>query len=474
MLGESTIDDGLLSIAMLGTRGVPARYGGFETAVEEVGKRLAARGHRVRVYCREGNVEEEMTSYLGMELVTLPTLKKRTLDTLAHTGVSTMHLLGHRTDVAFVFNAANAPFLPVLRAARIPVATHVDGLEWKRAKWGPAGQKYYRRAEEASVRLSDALIADAKGIADYYDREFGAETELIAYGAPILENVGHDRLAEMDVRPGEYHLVVARFEPENHVDVIVDGYVRSSAQKPLVVVGSAPYADEYIAKVQALAGDDPRVRLVGGVYDQELLDQLYGNAATYLHGHSVGGTNPSLLRAIGAGTATIAYDVDFNREVLQHHGRYFATAADLPEILADAEFFDDLTAYRGARLRQRAHDYDWDRVADEYEALARKLAVRATPGPQRGRRRRDGGSRTATVAAPASVASVPDPAVAPVAAVAPAVMVNAPVVGVDASEPALYLDRELAELETDLSASSESPDRADGDAVALDANVGER
>lgn len=384
MLGENTA---MLSIAMVGTRGVPARYGGFETAVEEVGKRLAARGHRVRVYCREGNVEETMTSYLGMELVTLPTLRKRSLDTLAHTGISSMHLVAHRTDAAFVFNSANAPFLPVLRAAGIPVATHVDGLEWKRAKWGPAGQKYYRRAESAAVRLSDALIADAQGIADYYDREFGAETELIAYGAPILENVAADRLHELGVEAGKFHLVVARFEPENHVDVIVDGYVRSTAQHPLVVVGSAPYADEYIQRVHDLAGEDPRVRLVGSVYDQDLLDQLYGNALTYLHGHSVGGTNPSLLRAIGAGTATIAYGVDFNREVLLDHGRYFLTADELPELLADAEFFDGLTFDRGAKLRERARDYDWDRVADEYERLAYALVDRQTAGPQRRSRR---------------------------------------------------------------------------------------
>lgn len=377
----------MLSIAMVGTRGVPARYGGFETAVEEVGKRLADRGHHVRVYCREGNIDEDMSHYMGMELVTLPTLKKRSLDTLAHTGISSAHLVSHRTDVAFVFNSANAPFLPLLRAAGIPVATHVDGLEWKRAKWGPVGQKYYRRAEEAAVRLSDALIADAQGIADYYDREFGAETELIAYGAPIIENTSADRLAEMGLRPGEYHLVVARLEPENHVHVIVDGYVRSSAAYPLIVVGSAPYADEYIAKVEALAADDARVRLVGGVYDQELLDQLYGNALTYLHGHSVGGTNPSLLRAIGAGTATIAFDVDFNREVLRGHGRYFGAAGDLAELLADAEFFEDLTAERGDRLRQRARDYDWDRVADEYERLSRALAAGQTSGPQHLRRR---------------------------------------------------------------------------------------
>lgn len=376
-----------LSIAMIGTRGAPAHYGGFETAVEEIGVRLAERGHHVRVYCRTGN-SEVTGSYRGMELVTLPALRQRTLETLSHTGLSVFHLAAHRTNAAFVFNAANSPFLPVLRAARIPVATHVDGLEWKRAKWGAGGKRYYRAAETASVWMSDALIADAQGIADYYRTEYDVPTELIAYGAPILEDAGDGRLTELDLEPDAFHLVVARFEPENHVDVIVDGYVRSGARFPLVVVGSAPYADAYTAKVRELAGDDTRVRLLGGVWDQELLDQLYANALTYLHGHSVGGTNPSLLRAIGAGAATTAFDVSFNREVIGADGEFFANADDVARLVEAAE--DDTAGQRerGVRLRERARAYDWDRVADGYEDLARRLAGRRTAGTHFGRQRR--------------------------------------------------------------------------------------
>lgn len=321
---------------MVGTRGVPARYGGFETAVEEIGRRLADAGHRVVVYCRTGADDDapRPERHLGMELVHLPAARKRSLETLSHTALSVGHLVRHRTDVAFVFNAANSPLLPVIRAARIPVATHVDGLEWKRAKWGPTGQRYYRAAEALSVRWSDALIADAVGIADYYTREFAAPTTLLTYGAPLIAP-GSDRLAELDLEPGGYHLVVARFEPENHVDVIVDGYRRSAARKPLVVVGSAPYSDEYTARVHALADD--RVRFLGGVWDQVQLDQLYASAYTYVHGHSVGGTNPSLLRALGAGTPVIAFDVDFNREVVADSGRFFADADDVAARVEEAE-----------------------------------------------------------------------------------------------------------------------------------------
>ncbi|WP_029290013.1 DUF1972 domain-containing protein [Cellulomonas sp. HZM] len=371
---------------MIGTRGVPARYGGFETAVEEIGRRLVARGHTVRVYCRRHELDPPHGEHLGMERVTLPALRRRSLETLSHTALSVGHLVAHRVDAAFVFNAANAPLLPVVRAVRVPVATHVDGLEWRRAKWGANGRRYYRAAEQLAVRWSDALVADAQGIADYYADEFGARTRLLAYGAPRVD-VGTERLAELGLVAGGFHVVVARFEPENHVLEAVQGYVRSSAELPLVVVGSAPYSDTYTAAVRAAAGDDPRVRLLGGVWDQELLDQLYAGASTYVHGHSVGGTNPSLLRAIGAGTATIAYDVAFNREVLRSEGLYFADAAELAGHLERAESDPAATTRRGEALRLRALDYDWDDVTAGYERLALDLAARRTAGPQRLRRR---------------------------------------------------------------------------------------
>jgi glycosyltransferase involved in cell wall biosynthesis len=381
-----------MHIALIGTRGVPARYGGFETCVEEVGRRLVKAGHDVVVYCREvegDHAEPVLATHEGMQLVHLPALRKKTLETLSHTALSVAHVMRHPVDAAIVFNSANAPFLPMLRARGIPVATHVDGLEWKRTKWQGAGRKYYRLAESMAVRWSDALIADAQGIADYYTEEFRAKTTLIAYGAPILTDEQSAGLAALDLEPGNYHLVVARFEPENHVDVIVDGYRRSTAKKPLVVVGSAPYADDYTARVHSLA--DERVRFLGGVWDQHLLDQLYANSATYLHGHSVGGTNPSLLRAIGAAAPTIAFDVNFNREVLADTGRYFATAGDVAAEIELAEMYPEVTQERGAAGQRAAYRYDWDEVAAQYEQLCTDLVAGARA---RGRRPRPSGRRT--------------------------------------------------------------------------------
>ncbi|MEO7016873.1 MAG: DUF1972 domain-containing protein [Leifsonia sp.] len=369
-----------LRIALIGTRGVPARYGGFETCVEEVGRRLAERGHDVVVYCRSLDDEAKPDTYLGMRLVHRGAMRRRSLETLSHTGLSVAHLVRHRTDAAIVFNAANSPYLPLIRAARIPVATHVDGLEWRRAKWGRGGRSYYRFAESWAVRWSDALIADAQGIADYYTDEFAIGTEQIAYGAPKVDD-DSELLPGLGLERGGYHLVVARFEAENHVDMIVEGYRRSTATKPLIVVGSAPYADDYTRLVHGLADD--RVTFLGGVWDQRLLDQLYAGAFTYLHGHSVGGTNPSLLRALGAGTSTIAFDVSFNREVVGASGTYFADVAGVAEAVDAAEADPQTVAERSRLALDRARDYDWDAVADAYERLCLGLAARELRRPKR-------------------------------------------------------------------------------------------
>lgn len=364
-----------LRIAMIGTRGVPAAYGGFETAVEEIGSRLVDRGHRVTVYCRNSSAPKTLT-HKGMRLVHLPAVRLKAAETLSHTALSVGHVtFTEKPDVALVFNAANAPFVPWLRLLRIPTAVHVDGLEWMRDKWQGIGKRYYKQVEKMSVRWSDALIADAQGIADYYRREFDAPTELLSYGTTIITNPRSDKLAPLGLTPKGFHLVVARFEPENHVDLIVEGYHRSSAALPLVVVGSAPYAASYTQQITRIASDDARIMLLGGVWDQEQLDQLYSNALSYAHGHSVGGTNPSLLRAMGGSASVLAYDVEFNREVAGANGRYFGDPDELRQLFDEVEHAPSRSLEVGQRLQRRAKNhYNWDDVADGYEHLVLRLA----------------------------------------------------------------------------------------------------
>jgi glycosyltransferase involved in cell wall biosynthesis len=367
-----------MRIALIGTRGVPARYGGFETAVEEIGKRLVGSGHDVTVYSRGAY---RKFSHMGMKVISLPTLRLKSTDTLAHTTISILHIFTTRYDAAVVFNAANAPLAIPLKLKKLPYAVHVDGLEWKRLKWGPIGRRYYLWAERVATKTANGLIADAKGIQQYYLDNYDTSSVYIPYGAPQQSVAISNKLTALELTPNSYHLLVARFEPENYVDLSVAGFVSSNAKYPLVVVGSAPYGADYISEVHAAANGDSRVRFVGSIWDQDLLDQLYAHACSYIHGHSVGGTNPSLLRAMGLGALVFAYDVIFNREVLGPDGRFFSVASDLAQLVEWAEQQPEAAHGVAYSCQQRARTlFDWDTVAGRYELLCAQLQAVGSHG----------------------------------------------------------------------------------------------
>ena len=367
---------------MLGTRGVPALHGGFETAVEEIGVRLVERGHEVTVYAR--NPEQQLTEYRGIRVVNLPAVRHRFTETLSHTALSSVHaVLRNKPDVAMVFNAGNAPLLRPLIRAGVPSAVHLDGLESRREKWRGAGARYYRWAEKAATKWADAVVVDSHVIAEYVEQTYGRSAVFIPYGAEVIDP-GSDRLAELNLIRRDFHLVVARMEPENHVLDAVVAYRNSEETRPLVVVGSAPYSQWYIDKVHEAAADDPRIRFLGGLYDQQMLDQLYASCRTYIHGHSVGGTNPSLLRAMGAGAPVLAFDCPFNREVTADQALFWLEAQDLTVLLdevaesagvLDTEHMQQRLAELAQAGRTRvATDYRWDDVAADYERLLMGIA----------------------------------------------------------------------------------------------------
>jgi len=363
----------------MGTRGVPAQYGGFETAVEEIGRRLVERGHVVTVYCR--NPGQREVEYLGMRLVNLPAIRHRMAETLSHTAVSAAHaIIRDRPEAVLLMNAGNAPMLPMLAAAGIPTAIHLDGLESRRAKWRGMGARYYGWAEGRAIRQGQIVVADAQSMADIVQRETGRTCTVIPYGAEVIDPPA-SRLSELGLTSRAYHLVVSRFEPENHVQEAVAAFRASGQQHPLVVVGSAPYAQGYIAAVHSAAQQDPRIQFPGAIYDQELLDQLYAHAITYTHGHSVGGTNPSLLRAMGAGSAVLAFDVSFNREVTDGDAWFWSDASDLCALYdRSASDGPDLQRMRTAGRARVARVYQWDAVTDAYEDLLTRLAAMPTRG----------------------------------------------------------------------------------------------
>jgi glycosyltransferase involved in cell wall biosynthesis len=362
-----------LKLAILGTRGVPARYGGFETLAEELGRRLVERGHQVTVYGRKGVVDEALSLHHGMRLVILPAVPSKHLETVSHTFLSSVHAALERFDAVLLCNAANAPFVRILQLGGIPVALNVDGLERKRRKWGVAGRSYYRLCERLSALLPEAVVTDAEVIRRYYQLSYRRPSTMIAYGGDLEPPAGVDTLDSLGVQAGEYLLYVSRFEPENNPDRVVSAFAKVHGHRRLVMVGGAPYAPELTRRVHDLADD--RVLLPGTIYG-EGYRQLLFNCRAYIHATEVGGTHPALVEAMGAGRAVLYYDTLENREVVGSTGLRFTF--DRPNtletvingVIEDRGRLDELGRRARSRIEER---YTWEGVARAYENLLEEL-----------------------------------------------------------------------------------------------------
>jgi glycosyltransferase involved in cell wall biosynthesis len=232
-----------MRLAILGTRGIPARYGGFETLAEELSARLAARGHDVTVYTRPSYAEPGLSSWRGARIRVVPTIATKYLDTVVHGILSAADAARSGYDAVLVCNAINAAACLLLRVRRrTRIVLNVDGLERKRRKWNAAGRLAYRVSERLSMRVADAVVSDAEVIRDYYRRRYGFQTHFIPYGADLSEPSGTDVLERLGLAPEGYVLYVSRLEPENNADAVVRAYREVPGSVPLVVVGDAPYA----------------------------------------------------------------------------------------------------------------------------------------------------------------------------------------------------------------------------------------
>jgi len=362
-----------LKLAILGTRGVPAAYGGFETLAEELGRRLAARGHSVTVYGRPQFVDRSLSPYHGIRLVVLPAVATKHLETLSHSLLCSLHAFWEGYDAVLLCNAANAPFIRILQLAGIRVALNVDGLERNRRKWGVLGRTYYRFCERLASHLPDALITDAEVIRRYYRRCYGAASEMIAYGGDLERPVGTETLEALGLEPDSYLLYVSRFEPENNPDRVVAAYRAVSGSRPLVMVGGAPYAPELTGRIHDLADD--RVVLPGPIYGEGYRQLLFG-CRLYIHATEIGGTHPALVEAMGAGRPVLYYDTPENREVVGDAGRRFrftgGNALDrmLTELLEDETELAGLAERAATRAAER---FRWGDIADSYERVFSEL-----------------------------------------------------------------------------------------------------
>jgi glycosyltransferase involved in cell wall biosynthesis len=363
-----------MRIVILGTRGIPASYGGFETFAEHLATRLVARGHEVTVYGRAHYISPRQLEYHGVRLKVLPTIRHKYFDTVVHSFLSAVHAVSSRFDAAMICNAANAPFAPILRFTGTPVAINVDGLEHKRKKWGWLGKRYYLAAERLATILPNVMVTDAQVIQDYYLARYNAASEMIAYGSEVERRPDRAAVRRWRAEPNRYVLYVSRLEPENNAHLVIEAFKKVRTAYRLLIVGDAPYAREYINDLKARARGDKRIVFTGFVFGQDYR-ALQQNAYCYVHATEVGGTHPALLEAMGYGNCVLTLATPENIEAVGDAGIPYADELDLAEklqrVLRDGSL---VQSYRNrAQIRVQRH-YDWDRVVDQYERLFARMA----------------------------------------------------------------------------------------------------
>ena len=360
-----------MRFAILGTRGIPARYGGFETFAEELSRRLVERGHTVTVYCRQ---RHESSEYLGVNLVYLPTISHKYLDTIAHTFLSTLHLLTHRVDAALYCNAANAVFCWMPRVLGVPVALNVDGLERNRKKWNRLAKSWYLLSEKLATFCPTEVVSDAEVIRDYYRDRYGRATHSIPYGAETGKLATRAALDRLALEPGRYFLYVSRMEPENNGLLVREAFEQVACDYRLALIGDAPYADEYIRRVRDTR--DPRIAMPGAIYGDGY-KELGSHCFAYIQATEVGGTHPALIEAMGRGALVLYLNTPENAEVAGGAGIAFektTLAETLRGVLAMSEAERD--SYRAKALRRVEERYSWDAVTAMYERLLMGMAAR--------------------------------------------------------------------------------------------------
>jgi glycosyltransferase involved in cell wall biosynthesis len=371
-----------LDIGVYGARAIPSTYSGYETFLTTLLPALADRGHEVTMYCRPGEVDDT-EPYRGVRRTVLPAIPGKQFNTLSHGAVAAVQARRKRHDVLLVVNVANAPFCALNSRTGQPVLLNTDGQEWLRGKWGTVARTWFKTSARLARHGATGLIADCAAMADVYEREFGASSTVIPYCFPDIPFAPEPgRLDDFGVEAGRYAIVGGRLNPENNIDTVVETWAASSTDLPLLVLGAANYASPVLTRLEQIAGRDDRIHLAGHVNDRTTFLTILALAASYIHGHSVGGMNPSLVEAMGAGALVAALDTPFNRETMGPTGRFFAPDChDVVKVVDDLRAAptaeqDDLRAAARARVRER---FSVEEVVGAYE----DLLVDAASGPAR-------------------------------------------------------------------------------------------
>ncbi len=366
-----------MKIAMLGSRGIPASYSGFETYYEQLGRRLVERGHQVTVYCRSHHITYTEPTYLGMRLVKLPTIANKYLDTIVHSGLSSLHALTQGYDIALYVIAGNSLVTWIPRLAGQVTVLNVDGLDWKREKWPGPAKAYIRFAERLSTVLPTAYLTDSRVVQGYYRDTYGSEPPYIPYGSQVPRAPAGAVLKSFGLQPGGYVLFVGRLVPENCAHHLVEAFRGLDTAMKCVIVGDAPYVNNYKARLRA--ADDPRVIFTGYQFGAAY-HELGSNATLFVETSGVGGTHPALVEAMAFGNCVVVNDTAENLETIGDAGLSYPGAAGadalrdvLAGLLADPPRLAD---YRQRATQRAASVYNWDIITDQYETLFRDLLAR--------------------------------------------------------------------------------------------------
>ena len=359
-----------MRIGLLGTRGIPANYGGFETFAEEISVRLAERGHEVTVYCRE---RYGAASYRGVRLRYLPTVRHKYFDTVAHTGISTLDAMLRDFDVLLYCNAANAIFTLLPRLTGAATALNVDGIERRRKKWNRLARAWYLASEWLATWCCSAVVTDAETIRAYYLERFGKDSTFIPYGAETGKVEGCERVRELGLEPGRYVLYVSRMEPENNALLVRQAFETVKTDWKLVLVGDAPYASAYIREVKDTR--DERVVMPGAIYGAGY-SELQSHCGAYVQATEVGGTHPALIEAMGRGALVLYLDTPESLEAAGEAAIPFSASQE--DFARKLQYAIDLPAAERAEWGRRAMNrvrsrYSWEIVTDQYESLLRRL-----------------------------------------------------------------------------------------------------
>ena len=361
-------------IAILGTRGYPTVYSGYETWLKELCDHLHDQ-YEIHVYCHRSFFKEKPKMVNGVWLHYIPSIETKILSQITNSSIATLHALFMNYDLYFFVNMANGPFGAFLHFFGKRTAINTDGIEWDRPKWKGLGGKYFRWAAGVAARFMDVLVTDAYGMQNFYRKHFQSDSVMIAYGAHVTESHKPELIEQYGLKKDDYYLTVGRLIPDNHVEEIVTGFMKCNSPKKLVVVGGVTYKDEFATRMKAMASE--KIIFTDYVRDQQLLMELYANSYCYIHGHAFGGTNPALLKALAYGCCVLAHDNKFNRETLQDdkHGYYFhGTPDELKIAVEKIDVMNEEVLQKKAISRQRiTENFTWEKICRQYDELFQKL-----------------------------------------------------------------------------------------------------